>query len=43
VKYVNNFFSNDQSALQKSQGIFICTPFTNYRKATGKTGKLLPD
>ena len=40
-KVCEKFLSNNQSALQKSQGIFICTPFTNYRKATGKTGKLL--
>lgn len=40
-KVCEKILSNNQSALQKSQGIFICTPFTNYRKATGKTGKLL--
>eukprot|EP00102_Acyrthosiphon_pisum_P016208 XP_008187088.2 PREDICTED: uncharacterized protein LOC103310469 [Acyrthosiphon pisum] len=33
--------SSNHSALQKSKGIFICTPFINYRKATGKTCKLL--
>jgi len=39
-KVCEKYLSNNQGALQKSQGIFICTPFTNYRKATGKTGKL---
>ena len=34
------FLSNDQGALQKSQGVFINKPFTNYRNATGNTGKL---
>lgn len=38
-KICEKFLNNYQSALQKSQG--ICTPLTNYRKTTGKTGKLL--
>ncbi|KAL5243786.1 hypothetical protein ACI65C_011196 [Semiaphis heraclei] len=38
-KVCEKFLSSNHS--QKSKGIFICTPFINYRKATGKTGKLL--
>jgi len=40
-KVCEKFLSSNHSALQKSKGIFICTPFTNDRKATSKTGKLL--
>jgi hypothetical protein len=40
-KVCEKFQSHNQGALQKSQGVFIITPFTNFRKAAGKTGKLL--
>lgn len=40
-KVCKKFLSNDQNATQRSQGIFIYTPFTHYRKATDKTSKLL--
>lgn len=39
-KYCEVFMKNDLNVLQKTGGVFISQPFTNYRKATGKTGKL---
>ena len=32
--------SGDIATKQRTGGVFISIPFTNYRKATGKTGKL---
>lgn len=39
-KVCEKFYTHNQGALQKSKSIFITIPFTNFRKADGKTGKL---
>lgn len=39
-KLCQNFQKNDVNVLQKTGGVFITVPFTSFRKALGKDGKI---
>lgn len=39
-KLCEKHLKNDVEVFQKTSGVFISVPFTNFRKATGSTGKL---
>ncbi|KAF0756154.1 zinc finger protein 862-like, partial [Aphis craccivora] len=39
-KLCQNFMKNDLKVLQKTGGVFITIPFTSYKNALGKNGKL---